>query len=239
MDWWTPAGEPGEIGVAESVGPHALDRILATGDGAPLQVSAFTLAGAAVRVVVEQGRLAAYDEEGGELATLALPPGAGSVLGLPLTLSLREDAERGSRLHGPKREWVATDGAHTWVWDTRKPAMFHPRLLVDSVETVTVESGPLENGDEQRLVKKRLRHLWAPTARPVDVLLNVLFLHADLRQALHGRVGRGIRTAFSVAGVVLDLADEDHVVTSRARCRVSRSPGAGPPPGPPGPSSGR
>jgi hypothetical protein len=161
------------------------------------------------------------------------------VLGRPLTLTLREDAGRGSRIHGPKREWTGTDGLHTWVWDTAKPTTYHPRLLVDGTVTVTVESEQVSDEDRQSLVKKRLRHRWAPTARGVDVVLTVLFLHADLRQALHGRVGRGLRTALSLAGLVLDAADEDGEVTSRARHRVSRSPAAGPSAGPAGPSSAR
>jgi hypothetical protein len=227
------------VEVAEHVDPGALDRVLATGDGGPLRLSSLTLAGAAVRVLVEQGRLAAYDDGGGEIAALDLPPGAGSVLGRPLTLTLRADPERGSRLHGPKREWVGTDGEHTWVWDTRRPTTYHPRLLVDGVETVTVESAPVTDEDRERLVTRRLRHRWAPNARPVDVLLHVLVLSADLRQALHGRIGRGLRTAASLAGVVLDATDEDGEVTSRARYRVSRSPAAGPAADPSGPSSAR
>jgi len=239
VDWWEPFGTAGDVEVAERVAQQALDRILATGDGGPLHVSAFALGGAEVRIVVEQGRLAAYDAEGGELAALTLPPGAGAVLGLPLRLGLREDAARGSRIHGPKREWVGTDGQHVWVWDTPKPTTVHPRLLVDGTEVVTVESEQVTEEDRARLVTRRLRHRWSPTARPVDVVLHALFLHADLRQALHGRIGRGILTAFSVAGVVLDLTDEDQAVTSRARYRVSRSPAAAPPADPGRPSSGR
>jgi hypothetical protein len=240
VDWWAPAGTAGDVELALHVDARALERILATGDGGPLTIAMLALAGAEVRLVVEHGRLAAYAGPGDEpVAALTLPPGGGRVLGRDLTLDLREDAGRGSRLHGPKREWVAGDGAHTWVWDTRKPTTVLPRLVIEGVETVTAESEPVTDEDRERLVSKRLRLRWVPSARPVDVVLHALVVSADLRQALHGRIGRGLRTTFSVTGLVLDLLDDDGEVTSRARHRVSRSPGAAPPPDPPGPSSAR
>jgi hypothetical protein len=236
-DWWASLGSAGEVEVVDQVDPGAIDRILATGDGAPLRLSTFTLGGAEVQVVVEQGRIAAYDGSGTVIAALDLPPGGGVALGRALTLTLREDADRGSRLHGPKREWVGTDGLHTWVWDTRKATTYHPRLLVDGLVRVSVESEQVSDEDRERLVKRRLSHRWTPSARGLDVVLHVLFVHADLRQALHGRIGRGLRTAFSLAGLVLDAGDEDGEVTSRARHRVSRSPAGGPSAGPDDPSS--
>lgn len=236
MDWWSPFGTAGSVDVVDRVAEEARERVLATGDGAPLRMTAVELAGREVSVVVEQARLTAYAAQEA-LAVVELPP-AGALLGRRLTLDLRE--ERG-RAGLSRREWVIADGEHEWTWHGPRLGSGQPGLRRGGTrgDVVTVRKGVVSKAEREDLVHARFTPAWSAAACPADVLLSMMVTLADLNQALHGRLLRAAEGAMSVAMVVADMLDEDGEVTHRPLRRVSRLPAAAPPPDPRGPSSAR